>query len=249
MTLRVLVVDDEAPARRRIRRLLAGERGVTVVGERADGRAAIDAIARERPHLIFLDVQMPELDGFEVIARLPDADMPAIVFATAFDRYAMQAFDVHAIDYLLKPFPAERFRLALARARERIEARQTEDGLLSLAAAMRRRYLSSIAVKTRGRTVLIDVGGIERIEAAGNYVRLIAGDREHIARVTLATLEKQLDPAVFVRIHRSTIVRIDSVREFRAASHGDMSVVLRSGATLTLSRTWRERVRQVFTTI
>jgi len=248
MSLRVLIADDEAPARRRIRRLLSPERDVIVAGECCDGRAALEAIATMRPDLLFLDVQMPELDGFEVVQGLDPAALPAVVFVTAFDRYAIRAFDVHAIDYLLKPFSPQRFQLALSRARERIAARRSDTGLASLIVSLRdrRRYRSRIPVKSEGRFVVVDLRTVDWIEAADNYVRLHAGAREHVVRETLAALEKELDPELFVRIHRSTIVRIDRILELYPASHGDMDVVLRDGTTLTLSRTWRERVQHLF---
>jgi two-component system LytT family response regulator len=248
MSLRVLIVDDEAPARWRIRRLVSSERDLVVAGECSDGAAAVLAIISMRPELVFLDVQMPELDGFEVVRQLDPAALPAVVFVTAFDQYAIRAFDVHAIDYLLKPFSRQRFQLALARARERIQARRSDAGLASLIESLRDRprYLSRVSVRSNGRIVLVDLRTVDWIEAADNYVRLHAGPREHIMRETLAALERQLDPEVFARIHRSTIVRIDRILELHPASHGDMDVVLRDGTTLTLSRTWRDRVQRLF---
>ena len=159
MTLRVFIVDDESVARRRIRRLLAGEHDVTVVGECGDGESAIASIVAERPDLVFLDVQMPERDGFEVLQAIPTPELPAILFVTAYDHYALRAFDVHAIDFLLKPFTRERFRVALARARERLERRDRDAGLAALAATLRerQRYLSRVPVPTRGRIVLVDL--------------------------------------------------------------------------------------------
>ena len=244
MTLRVLVVDDEAPARRRIRRLLALEPGVTVIGECGDGSSALAEIVSTRPDLVFLDVQMPERDGFAVVKEIPDASLPAILFVTAHDRYALRAFDVHAVDYLLKPFTAERFRTALARARERI-ARRTEDaGLASLADTLRNQpaYLSRVPVRTGGRTVFVDLAAVDWLEAADNYVRLQVGPREYLVRETLAGLEAQLDPDRFVRIHRSVIVQVDRVAALRPTSHGDAELTLRDGKRLAVSRTWRERL-------
>jgi len=248
MSLRILIADDEVVARRRIRRLLSAERDIVVALECSDGAAAVQAIETTRPDLVFLDVQMPELDGFGVVQRLDPAALPAVVFVTAFDQYAIRAFDVHAIDYLLKPFSRERFQLALSRAKERINARRSDAGLASLIVSLRDRprYLSRISIKSNGRVVLVDLRTVEWIEAADNYVRLHAGAREYILRETLATLERQLDPNVFARIHRSTIVRIDRILELHPASHGDMDVVLRDGTKLTLSRTWRERVLHLF---
>jgi two-component system, LytTR family, response regulator len=245
MTLRALIVDDETVARRRIRRLLAAEADVIVAGECCDGAAAADAITKQRPDLVFLDVQMPELDGFGVLRTIDAAPLPAIIFVTAFDAYALRAFDVHAIDYLLKPFTRERFGLALGRARERIS--RGDAGLAALAAALRRptRYLSRVSVRTTGRIILVDLTTVDWIEAADNYVRLHAGRREYLLRETLAALEKQLDPERFARIHRSAIVQLDRINELHPASHGDMDVVLSNGKVLTLSRTWRSHVQRI----
>jgi two-component system LytT family response regulator len=247
VTLRTLIVDDEAASRRRIRRLLERERDVTVIGESADGVHALETVRRESPDLVFLDVQMPELDGFEVIARLAGGTLPCVIFVTAYDRYAMRAFDVHAIDYLLKPFAAARFQVALERARARIRSQQVDAGLVRFVAAIRdrTRYLSRVSVKSGGRIVLVDLSTVDWIEADDNYVRLHCGQREYTVRETLNALEKQLDPEMFIRIHRSTVVRIDRIREFHPATHGDMDVVLRDGTQLTLSRTWRARARHL----
>ena len=246
MTIRALVVDDEAVARRRIRRLLEPERDVAVVGECGDGASAVQAIAAARPHLVFLDVQMPELDGFGVIQALSPPDVPAVVFVTAFDRYALRAFDVHAIDYLLKPLTRERFRTAVSRARERIARRDEDKGLAALVAELRARprYLARVAVPAGSRTVLVDCSEIEWLEAADNYVKLHVGGREYLVRETLSALEQRLDPADFSRIHRSSIVRLDRVLGLSPATHGDLQLELRSGARLTLSRTFRSRVER-----
>jgi two-component system LytT family response regulator len=246
MTLRTLVVDDEAPARRRIKRLLAAEPDVTVVGECGDGASAIDLIVSARPDLVFLDVQMPERDGFEVVKALPPASLPAILFVTAYDRYALRAFDVHAVDYLLKPFTSERFRTALSRAREAVARRAGDQGLANLAATLRNRpsYLSRVPVRTGGRMLFVDLGAVGWMEAADNYVRLHVKHREYLVRETLATLETKLDPDRFARIHRSAIVQIDRVAEWRPTSHGDAEIVLRDGTHLAVSRTWRERLQR-----
>jgi two-component system LytT family response regulator len=244
MTLRALIVDDEAVARRRVRRLLQREPDVDVVGECADGAAAVEAITAERPDLVFLDVQMPELDGFEVLQRLPRAALPAFVFVTAFDRYALRAFEVHAVDYLLKPFTAERFHAAVARVRERRTG--PPDGLRALLDELQARagYLRRLAVHAGRRVVLLDVQAIDWLQAADNYVTVHAGGREHLVRTTLAELERQLDPERFVRIHRSAVVAIDRVRELHPATHGDFDVVLHDGTHLTLGRRWRERLER-----
>jgi len=245
MTLRALIVDDEAPARRRIRRLLGGERDVVIAGECGDGDAALALIARERPDLVFLDVQMPERGGFDVLKALPAAPLPAILFVTAHDRYALRAFDVHAVDYLLKPFTVERFRTALARAREWVSLRTAGTGVASLAASLRAQpaYVSRLSVRTGTGTVFVDVDAVDWMDAADNYVRLHVRGREYLVRDTLASLEAQLDPAVFVRVHRSAIVRIDRVAEMRTETHGDGELRLRDGTRVAVSRTWRSQVQ------
>ena len=247
MMLRTLIVDDEAPARRRIRRLLAAEPDVTIAGEYGDGASAVSGIASIRPDLVFLDVQMPERDGFAVVKALPPGPLPAILFVTAYDQYALRAFDVHAVDYLLKPFTGERFRTALARARERIERRSADPGLARLAESLRTRpvYLSRVLVRSAGRTVFVDLTAVDWLEAADNYVRLHVRQREYLVRETLATLEAQLDPDQFVRIHRSAIVQVDRVAAIRPTTHGDAEISLRDGTRLAVSRTFREKLREI----
>jgi two-component system, LytTR family, response regulator len=247
MTLRALIVDDESVARRRIRRLLQRETDVEVVGEAADGRSAVDAIRALAPDVVFLDVQMPEVDGFGVIAGI-HGRLPAIVFVTAHDDYALRAFEVHALDYLLKPFTPERFADAVARVRARRNGADP-DLPARLAALVEHlsagtRYLSRIPARAGDRIRVIDVHEIDCIIAGGNYVRLMAGGREHLLRDTLEGLLAELDPQQFVRIHRSAIVRIDRVREFKPLPSGDCTVILRDGTSLTLSRTYRDRVNQ-----
>jgi two-component system, LytTR family, response regulator len=248
VTVRVLVADDEAVARRRMRRLIAAEPDVALVGECGDGASALQAITRDRPDIVFLDVQMPELDGFEVVRAAWPTGLPGVVFVTAFDRYALRAFDVHAIDYLLKPFTRERFRLALSRARDRVERRGADDNMAALLDYLRasRRYPSRVAVRAGDRFVVVDWRDVDWVEAADNYVKLHVGAKTHLLRETLASIEKQLDPARFARIHRSAIVQLDRVVELHPASHGDVDVVLRGGTRLSLTRTWRERVERMF---
>jgi two-component system LytT family response regulator len=248
VTVRVLIVDDEAIARRRMRRLLAMEPDVAVVGECADGASALDAIAEDRPDIAFLDVQMPELDGFEVVQSVPPDELPAVVFVTAFDRYALRAFDVHAIDYLLKPFTRERFRTALSRARERLGVRRAEDNVAACLDDMRasRRYSTRVAVRVAARFIVVEWRDVDWIEAADNYVKLHLGAKELLLRNSLASIQQQLDPDRFARIHRSTIVQIDRIAELHPASHGDVELVLRDGARLLVSRTWRDRLQRLF---
>jgi len=244
--VRVLIVDDEAIARRRIRRLLTAEPDVMVVGECADGRSAVKALADDRPHIAFLDVQMPELDGFEVLQSVSAEVRPGIVFVTAFDRFALRAFDVHAIDYLLKPFTRDRFRTALTRARERIGAHGGDGRIGALIEHVRaaRRYPASVAVRAVDRLIVVDWSDVDWVEAADNYVTLHVGEKQFLLRETMASIERQLDPEQFARIHRSAIVQVARIAELRPAGHGDVDVVLRGGARLMLTRTWRERVQR-----
>jgi two-component system LytT family response regulator len=248
VTIRVLIVDDEPIARRGVRYHLRGEADVEVVGECGDGAAAIAAIAELAPDLVFLDVQMPEVSGLDVVEAVGAERMPAVVFVTAFDAYAVQAFDVHAIDYVLKPIDRERFRLAVARARERL-ARPRDDvrarivaALDELGRAAPRRYSKRLAIKSDGRVRLVEVGDVDRIEAAGNYVEVHSGPRTHLMRETLTSIETRLDPERFVRVSRSAIVNVDRVCELRPMFNGDFVVVLRDGAEIPGSRRYRQSI-------
>ena len=242
--IRTFIVDDEAPARRRIRRLLLAESDISIVGETGDGSAAVQAVVRDKPDLVFLDVQMPEIDGFGVIRSLPRRCLPAIVFVTAYDEYALHAFDVHAVDYLLKPFTAIRFRTAVGRVRQRIERHTPDPGLEAFACELRDRpYKTRVTVSSGGRTLVIDLSSIDWMEAADNYIRLHVGAHEYLFRETLSNLEAQVEPGRFVRIHRSIIVAVDRIAAVHAESHGDATVVLRDSTRLDVSRTWRERLK------
>jgi two-component system LytT family response regulator len=247
MKLRVVVVDDEPLARQRLKRLLAGSALATVVGEAGDGLTAVARIDHTHPDVVLLDVEMPELDGFEVVAQLA-RPRPLVIFLTAFDRYALQAFEIHAIDYLLKPVSRERLADALAHARER-QASRSDDRDAALASAIeslsaRRSKITRLPVRSEGRVELVDVSTIDWIEAANNYVVLHAGGKTHVLRETLARLEQRLSAEDFVRIHRSTIVRLDRVVRLDSASRGDYDVTLRDGTRLTLSRTCRSRLER-----
>ena len=247
--IRTLIVDDEPVARRRIRRLLKTEGDISVVGESGDGRAAIEAIRTLQPDLVFLDVQMPEADGFAVLRAVGDA-MPAVVFVTAFDQYALGAFEVHALDYLLKPFNRTRFVDTVARAREHLahaRGRAADPKVLGLIDELQtaKRHLTRFVVREAGRLLLVDAAQVDWIEAADNYAVLHAGAATHLVRETMAGLATELDPERFVRIHRSTIVQIDRVRELLPAFHGDFIVVLRDGTRLNMSRGYRSAVEAV----
>ena len=237
--MRVLIVDDEPLACERIRTLLGGERDIEIAGECHDGRSAVETIRRTAPDLVFLDVQMPEMDGFAVLAALER--MPAVIFVTAFDQFAIRAFEVHALDYLLKPFDRERFHKALARARQGdLDAR-----LRGLIAELRTRkeFTERLVVRAGGRVLFLGVNEVDYIEAAGNYVRLHAGSEEYLYRETMAHLEAALDPARFARIHRSTIVNVSRVKELYPLFRGDFTVVMRDGRRLTLAKSYRARLQ------
>jgi len=249
--IRTLIVDDEALARGKLRQFLATEPDVEIVGEAADGGQAMDLIQAEAPDLVFLDVQMPELDGFGVLAGLGDQRPPCVIFVTAHDDFALKAFEVHAIDYLLKPYDRERFAKALARARELLLHAASAGspqatplaGLLS-EVAEQRPLAGRIPIKSDGRIVLLKVAEIDWIEAADNYAVLHAGKDSHIVRETMNSLEARLDPGQFLRINRSTIVSIDRIRDLEPLFHGEYSVRLNNGTKLTCSRGYKDRLRQ-----
>jgi two-component system LytT family response regulator len=243
-----LLVDDEALVRRGIRGFLAGEPDLVVIGECGNGLEAVDVIRAERPDLVFLDVQMPELDGLGVIDALDEEERPpALVFVTAYDAYALRAFEVHAVDYLLKPFDERRFRTALGRARQRLASTGTgpppaDPRLESLLRELRPApaYADRLLVRTGNRLVPVAVADIDWFEAADNYVRLHVGRERYALRETIRSLEARLDPRRFARVHRSTIVNLDRVREVRPLPSGDCSLILTGGTELMLSRSWRE---------
>lgn len=252
MKIRVLIVDDEPLARERVLALLQGEKEFECVGECSDGASAVEAIREQSPDLVLLDVQMPELDGFGVLARLGSGRMPAVIFVTAYDRFALKAFEVHAVDYLLKPFDKARFLAALRRASDqlkRAQAGELSQRLTALLAEVRpepkTKHLERIAVKSTGRVTFVKVEDIDWVEAADNYVNLHAGSENHLHRETMASLESQLPPEKFIRISRSTIVNLDRIKELQPLFHGDYSVILNHGTKLTLSRSYRDRLDQI----
>ncbi len=249
--IRALIVDDEPLARERIRTLLRKEPDIEVIAECGDGSRAVTAIEKHRPDLVFLDVQMPEADGFDVLEAIGAEQMPAVIFVTAYDKYALRAFEVNALDYLLKPFDRARFRESLERARQQL--RRARDGevserLLALLGSIRARqqHRERLVVREGGRIFFLRAEEIDWIEAAGNYLRLHAARQSHLIRETMAGIEAQLDPAKFTRIHRSTIVNLDRVRELLPGPHGDSTLLLRDGTRLTLSRTFRARFDERF---
>jgi two-component system LytT family response regulator len=248
VSIRALIVDDEPLARERIRMLLDQEHDVEIVGECGNGTDALRGIEKLALDLVFLDVQMPELTGFEVLDRLDAARMPVIVFVTAYDQYALKAFEVCALDYLLKPFDRERFGRALGRARAELERRksgQVNEQVLKLLAELNqsKQYVEKLIVRAGGRVLFLRTDEVDWIEAAGNYVRLHAGKQDYLYRETMTKLEAQLNPERFARIHRSTIVNVERIKELQPWFRGDYQVVLREGQKLTLSRSYRSRLK------
>ena len=251
--IRVLIVDDEPHARRAIQVLLKDEAGVEIVGECGDGPSTLKALPALRPDLVFLDVQMPEMSGLEVLKRTAPEDMPpAIIFVTAYDEYAINAFDVHAVDYLLKPFDDERFAKALERARQHLwrdEVVAASRRLFELVENFEQgeaqtsggdEYLQRIAIRSTGRTTLVKVEDLDWVEASDQYVTLHARGRCHLARDSMTRLENELDPRRFRRIHRSALVNLERVKEIRPQQYGDAIIVLDDGTNLRLSRSRRE---------
>jgi two-component system LytT family response regulator len=245
VTIRALIVDDEPLARDRLRHLLRNASDIEIVGECRDGASAVEAVRTARPDLLFLDVQMPELDGFDVLRRLDPDATPIVVFVTAYDRYAIDAFEVQALDYLLKPFDRARFERTLQRVRDQL---LTDPGggarrmAAMLAALPRRAPPPRLVVRSGGRVLFLPVAEIDWIEAADNYVRLHAGRQIHVMRESLQRLETTLDPAQFVRIHRSTMVNLDRVREIQPWFHGEHVLILQDGAKLVTGRAYRKRI-------
>lgn len=246
--VRVLLVDDEPIAREGLRELVDAEDGFRVCGEASDGRRALELIRQERPDVVLLDIQMPELDGFGVLTELPEEHRPVIVFVTAYEQYAVAAFEASAADYLLKPFDRDRLRQALERAAERVkgtsEARDGIQDLLQQLERRDRRYLERFVVKRQGRIVLVPVEDVAWIEAAGNYVYIHVDGAQHLLRDTLTHLEQELDPEVFVRIHRSAMVRLGAIAELERLGSGDYLVRMNGGKELTLSRSFRRDFEQ-----
>lgn len=241
--IRTLVADDEPIARARVVSLLKGEDDIEVVRECATGEEARAAIEQDRLDLLFLDIQMPEMSGMELARTIQSNGEPAVVFVTAFDQYALRAFEVHALDYLLKPFSAERFRAALGHAREHVAKRRAAGGGMPNGPGGPRdqgQRRNRLMIKSGGRIHFVRTADIDWCEAAGNYVRMHVGQQEHLIRDTMSHLESQLEPQQFVRIHRSTIVNVDRIQEMQSSFNGEYVVLLRNGTRLTLSRGYRD---------
>lgn len=244
--IRALIVDDEALARERIRTLLAVAHDVSVIGECSGGREAVETILAERPDLMFLDVQMPDLDGFAVLEAVAGDWMPAVVFVTAYDEYALRAFDVHALDYLLKPIEPERFARALAQVRARLgDARDRRLSDLLDALAHRESPLDRLVIRTRDRVSLLRPSEIDWIEADGKHVRLHVGREMHVVRQQLGNLERRLASHGFVRVHRSAIVNADRIRHLEPWFHGEYVILLADGTKLTSSAAHSEALHRM----
>jgi two-component system LytT family response regulator len=245
--IRTVIVDDEPLARDKLRGFLVRHPAFELVGEAGDGLSAVSLLEEVTPDLLLLDIQMPELDGFEVLAALEGPRLPYVIFVTAHDHYAVQAFEVGAVDYLLKPVAPDRFDQALERAESRLGQGNDPGFAARLARALEqlaptRPRVERFLVKERGRSSFVPVAEIDWIEAAGNYLKLHARSGTHLVRTTMKEIEARLDPARFARIHRTAIVNLDRVRYLEPWSHGDQLVVLQSGERLTLSRRFRDRL-------
>lgn len=269
LKIKTLVVDDEPLARRNLRVLLEADPEVELVGEASGGAEALALISEHSPDLVFLDVQMPEIDGFGVLERLEAEKLPVVIFVTAFDKYALKAFDFHALDYLLKPFDDSRFEKALARAKQQLAQRELKNLSRRLISLLEDRggtrgvedagappdspdkpprYQTRFLIKSAGRVSFIRADEIDWIEAEDYYVKLHVKGRGHLLRETMNDIETRLDPEVFVRVHRSSIVNLERVRELQQLFGGDYSVVLHDGTQLKLSRARRERVESLLKT-
>jgi two-component system LytT family response regulator len=238
-----VIADDEPLVRRGLKRNLTAE-GVEVVGEARNGRETVELVLNRRPDLLFLDVQMPEMDGVAALRMIPEQDRPSTVFVTAYDQYALKAFELHAVDYLLKPFDDDRFRAALAHARERRRTNGSNIASLLEALAPRPRYVTRLVAPAHGKLVVVSLDQVDWIEAADNYVRLHTGAGTHLIRETMRNLAARLDPALFSRVHRSYMVRIAIIEELRVLPGGDYQVRLKGGKRVPMSRAYRDRFRE-----
>lgn len=255
--IRTVIVDDEPLARRNIRLLLKDEPEIEISGEAASGREALALIRKHSPDLVFLDIQMPEMDGFGVLENLEAEQLPVIVFVTAFDHYALKAFEFHALDYLLKPFDDARFEKALRQAKRQIEQREVKDLSTRLVALLEGRdgptqettgkpgHVSRLLIKSSGRVFFLKTEEIDYVQAEDYYVKLQVGRKGHLLRETMNEMEAKLDPSKFLRIHRSTIVNIDRIRELQQHFNGDYIVVIQDGTELKLSRSRREQLERL----
>ncbi len=246
--IRVLIVDDEPIAREGLRTLLTPERDLEIIGESRNGREAIQVIREQKPDLVFLDVQMPKMNGFAVIEQIGVAQMPAVVFVTAYDKYALQAFEINALDYLLKPFDEERLQKTLQRVRKHFQRENLDHlqerlaALLQQISAKEKKRPERFVVKSAGRIFFVNVDEIDWIEAAGNYVQLHVGPQSHLLRQTMDGMEAELDPEKFLRIRRSIIVNMACIKELQPLSKGEYLIILHNGAKLSSSRRYRSKL-------
>jgi len=248
--IKALIADDEALARKFIRRMLRDDRDVEIVGECSDGKQAVAIIRKQNPDVVFLDVQMPEMDGFAVLESIGTDRLPEIIFATAYEQYAIRAFELHALDYLLKPFDQARFKDAIKHAKERFRSDRRNEGRLQISALLesirnKRQYLDRLMIKAAGRITFLSIDEINWIQADDKYVHLHAGKISPMVRQTLSAMETQLDPKKFRRIHRSAIVNVGRIKELQPLFSGEHSILLEDGTKLTLSRNYRDKLFQV----
>ncbi|MDQ3653299.1 MAG: LytTR family DNA-binding domain-containing protein [Acidobacteriota bacterium] len=250
--IQALIVDDEPLARERVQRFLDSEPDVEVIGECRDGLEAVAMIQNLQPGLVFLDIELPELDGFGVLEKIGVEHMPPVIFTTAYDQHALRAFDVHAVDYLLKPYNHERFRRALERVRAQMqndhEGGDLDERLRALLETLRpeHKYIERLMIKASGRVIFLPTSELDWIEAEGNYLRLHAGREAYLLRETMNRLAAKLDPHKFARIHRSTLVNVERIKELQPMFGGDYVVILRDGTQLTLSRSYRDKLLEHF---
>jgi two-component system, LytTR family, response regulator len=250
MMIHAVLADDEALARKKLRQLLSDEPGIDVVGEGGNAQQTFDLVRSTKPHLVFLDIQMPGMDGLDIAAELCSGKIgpvPHIIFTTAHDQYALRAFEVHAVDYLLKPFSRERLSSAVERARSQINLANQQLSTSSAASQQGSRYATRIVFKSRGRIVFLPVSDIRWISAEENYVRIRTNSETHLLRETMVRLQEKLDPETFLRIHRSSIVNLQHVKEVRTEADGEYTVQLVNGDKLTMSRSYRSRITGLLT--
>jgi two-component system LytT family response regulator len=243
--IHAVVADDEVLARQKLRQLLSGEDEIAVVGEGATARETIELVRSTKPQLLFLDIQMPGMDGFDIVSELCSSNatsMPHIVFTTAHDQYALRAFEIHAVDYLLKPFSRERFSSAIERARKQIHLVNQQFANDRSTGKNANHYAARIVFKSRGRIVFLPVSDIRWISAEENYVRIRTRTETHLLRETMARIQEKLDPETFLRVHRSSIVNLQQVKEVRTEGDGEYTVILVSGEKITMSRSYRSRI-------
>jgi len=253
--IRAVIADDERLARQKLRMFLESERDVEIVAECQDGKQTVLAINSLRPDLLLLDIQMPDLDGFQVLSEIPASELPVVVFTSAYDQYAIRAFEAHALDYLLKPFDQGRLHQAIERARaelKKTDHTQTTHRLLELLSHLKPEFATAtsgpqnrLVIKAKGRVIFLDLDEIDWVEAAANYVRLNAGKESYLLRETIARTSERLNPDEFIRIHRSTIVNARKIKELIPVNSGEYVVVLKSGKELSCSRSYRTLLQRI----